>query len=198
MPVPLEWNAQRDWGFDITLEEPVITLMRDHTTLISDLARDWSSGQQGDYQHFVPNQYNFRVTILNFAFHLFINDCNIIDQPRSRDDNGKYLTASPSVYGLHTELSAMLDIYGPRLDSYIAVSATQYRPEYSVVPFSIEARDLRVDVGIPRWDTHRATDGSQTIEVGKIGELSVGGSYRYYAEPKPDHQESLNLHVEVR
>lgn len=89
MPVPLEWNAQRDWGFDITMEKPEVTLMRDHTTLISDLARDWSSGQQGDYEHFVPNHYNFRVTILNYAFHLFINDYNIIDKPNAREDNGE-------------------------------------------------------------------------------------------------------------
>jgi hypothetical protein len=97
-----------------------------------------------------------------------------------------------------TEFQAMLDIYGPRLDTYIAVSATQYRPEFSVVPFSLEARDLIVEIGVPRWDTHRGVNGEQSYEIGKIGELSVGGSYRYYAEPKPDHQESLTLHVEVR
>lgn len=92
----------------------------------------------------------------------------------------------------------MLDIYGPRLDTYIAVSATHYRPEFSIVPFSLEARDLIVKVGVPRWDTHRAFNGEQSFEVGKIGHLSVIGSYRYYAEPKPDHQENLTLHVEVR
>lgn len=92
----------------------------------------------------------------------------------------------------------MMDVYGPRLDAYIAVATTRYRPEFSVVPFSIDGRDLRVEIGVPRWDTHRASDGSQTLEVGKIGEIGVEGSYRYYAEPKPDHLETLTLHVEVR
>lgn len=92
----------------------------------------------------------------------------------------------------------MLDIYGPRLDTYIAVSATQYRPEFSIVPFTLEAQDLVVVIGVPRWDTHRAVNGEQAYEIGKIGELSVVGSYRYYAEPKPDHLESLTLHLEVR
>lgn len=90
MPTPLRWDAQRDWGFDVTLEEPDITLMRDHTTLISDLARDWSSGLQGDFHHFVPNHYNFRVTILNYGIHLFLNDFNVIDDPRTRADNGEF------------------------------------------------------------------------------------------------------------
>jgi hypothetical protein len=91
----------------------------------------------------------------------------------------------------------MADFYGPRLDAYIAVSATQYRPEFSVIPFSVEAQDIRVDLGVPPWDTHRGVDGSQDVEIGKIGHLSLDGSYRFYAEPKPDHQETLALHVEV-
>ena len=91
----------------------------------------------------------------------------------------------------------MADFYGPRLDAYIAVSATQYRPEFSVVPFSVEAEDIRVELGIPLWDTHRGVDGSLDVEIGKIGDISVEGSYRFYAEPKPDHQETLTLHLEV-
>lgn len=91
----------------------------------------------------------------------------------------------------------MADFYGPRLDAYVAVSATQYRPEFSVVPFSVEAKDIRVDLGLPLWDTHRSVDGSLNVEIGKIGDISVEGSYRFYAEPKPDHQEALTLHLEV-
>lgn len=91
----------------------------------------------------------------------------------------------------------MADFYGPRLDAYIAVSATQYRPEFSVVPFSVEARDIRVEIGLPLWDTHRGVDGTLDVEIGKIGDISVEGSYRFYAEPRPDHQETLTLHLEV-
>lgn len=91
----------------------------------------------------------------------------------------------------------MMDVYGPRLDAYIAVSATQYRPEFSVVPFTIEGQDFKVDLGIPRWDTHRFMTDNQTLEVGKIGKLTAEGSYRYYSEPKPEHQETLKLHLEV-
>lgn len=91
-----------------------------------------------------------------------------------------------------------MDVYGHRMDAYVAVGATQYRPEYSVVPFSIRARDIRVELCVPLWDTHRSFNADQVLEVGKIGELNVNGSYRYYAEPKPDHQETLLLHLQVR
>jgi hypothetical protein len=126
MPTPLRWDAQRDWGFDLTLESPDITLLRDHVTLISDLAKDWSSGSQGDFHHFVPNHYNFRINMLNYAFHLYLNDYNIVDRPQSRDDN------------------AIMDVYGPQMVSHVAVAATQYRPEFSVVPFSVDLKDARV------------------------------------------------------
>jgi hypothetical protein len=178
MPTPLQWNAQRDWGFDVTLETPDITLLRDHVTLISDLSRDWSSGVVGDFHHFVPNHYNFRLTLLNYALHLNINDYNIIDRPRSRDDN------------------AFLDMCGPAISAYVAVATTQYRPEFSVVPFTVDLSDVKVKINLPKWDTHRTFGSGEALEVGKIGYLTAKGSYRYYATPKPDHQEELVLHLE--
>ncbi|WWC57636.1 uncharacterized protein I303_100168 [Kwoniella dejecticola CBS 10117] len=178
MPTPLEWDAQRDWGMDVTLDTASISLLRDHVTLISDLAKDWSSGATvGDYHHFVPNHYNFRVSLINYDIHLYINDYNIVDAPWSRDAN------------------AFMDVYGPRLDAYVAVASTQYRPEMSIVPFSVSLADARVELCVPKWDTHRAF-GPDVLEIGKIGEVCAKGSYLYYSVPKPDHQETLDLHLE--
>jgi hypothetical protein len=180
MPTPLRWDAQRDWGLDVTLDTPDILLLRDHVTLISDLSRDWSSGVVGDFHHFVPNHYNFRVALLNYAIHLTINDFNIVDQPRSRDDN------------------AFLDVSGPSMFGYVAVGATHYRPEFSVVPFTVSLKDAKLDVNLPKWDTHRTFGTDGALEIGKIGELTAKGSYRYYATTGPDHQEALSLHLEGR
>ncbi|WVR03135.1 hypothetical protein IAU60_000125 [Kwoniella sp. DSM 27419] len=171
-------TCKRDWGMDVTLDTPSISLLRDHVTLISDLAKDWSSGAAvGDYHHFVPNHYNFRVSLINYAMHLYINDYNIIDAPWSRDTN------------------AFMDVYGPRIDAFVAVASTQYRPESSTVPFSVSLSDARVELCVPKWDTHRAF-GEETIEIGKIGLVTAKGSYLYYSAPRPDHQETLNLHLE--
>ncbi|KAK8844716.1 hypothetical protein IAR55_006566 [Kwoniella newhampshirensis] len=156
MPTPLRWNAQRDWGMDVTLDTPSISLLRDHVTLISDLAKDWSSGTTtGDYHHFVPMHYNFRVSLINYAFHMYINDYNIVDAPWSRDSN-----------------------------------------ENSTVPFTIDVSDAKVELCVPKWDTHRAF-GADRFEAGRIGQLTVSGSYLYYSAPRPDHQETLNLHMEA-
>ncbi|WVQ74514.1 hypothetical protein IAR50_004115 [Cryptococcus sp. DSM 104548] len=178
MPTPLRWNAQRDWGMDVVFDSPAISMLRDHVTLISDLAKDWSSGTTGgDYHHFVPCHYNFRVSLINYAFHLYINDYNIVDAPGSRDSN------------------AFMDVYGPRLDAVVAVASTQYRPESSVVPFTIFLSDALVEICVPKWDTHR-TFGTDVYEIGRVGDLTASGSYRYYAVARPDHEENLNLHLE--
>ncbi|ORY27357.1 hypothetical protein BCR39DRAFT_589249 [Naematelia encephala] len=178
MPTPLRWDARRDWGLDVTFSNPEVTLLRDHVTLISDLARDWSSGAVGDFHHFVPNHYNFRVSLINYAFHMLINDFNIVDRPKSRNEN------------------AFMDLCGPRIDAYVTVAATQYRPEFSVVPFSVSAQNARVELCLPGWDTHRSFGLGDTLEVGKIGDLTASGSYQYYSAPSPDHQETLILHLE--
>ncbi|KAL7425079.1 Macrophage colony-stimulating factor 1 receptor [Cryptotrichosporon argae] len=179
MPTPLQWDAQRDWGLDINLDTPDVNLLRDHVTLISDVAKDWSSGALGDFHHFVPNHYNFRISFINYAFHLFINDFNIVDVPQSREEN------------------AFVDIRGPRMDAYVAVASTRYRPEFSVIPFSVEGHDAHVDLALPKWDTHHAFSSGAALEVGKIGTVKASGSYRYYSVPKPDHQETLQLHLEA-
>ena len=83
------------------------------------------------------------------------------------------------------------------MEAYIAVGTTSYRPEFSIVPFSVNASDMRFELSVPRWDTHRSYGAEEIFEVGKIAQLEVKGSYRYYAEPKPEHQETLTLHLEV-
>lgn len=89
MPSPLVWNAHRDWVFDVTLDKPKIFLIRDHVTLITDLAKDWTSGPGGDFFHFVPVRYIFKLALNDFALHLNLNDHNIIDHPTSLEENGQ-------------------------------------------------------------------------------------------------------------
>ncbi len=91
MPTPLQWDARRDWQFDITMSQPVITLLRDHITLISDLAKDWNSGPQGDFFHFTPYDYQFKVTLSHYRLKLYVNDFNVVDYPNRDDENGKDL-----------------------------------------------------------------------------------------------------------
>ena len=95
-------------------------------------------------------------------------------------------------------VAAFMDVIGPRIDAFFAVNATQYRPELAVVPFSVHLNDARIDLSVPTWDTHRCFGTADFIEIGKIGDLTATGSYRYYSTPQSDHQETLSLHLEVR
>ncbi|KAJ9119483.1 hypothetical protein QFC24_005716 [Naganishia onofrii] len=88
MPTPLQWDARRDWTFDVNLDQVRTFLLRDHTTLIGDLAKDWNSGPTGDFDHFVPMDYQFNFSLTNFEIKLYLNDFNIINQPLTLDENG--------------------------------------------------------------------------------------------------------------
>jgi hypothetical protein len=91
-----------------------------------------------------------------------------------------------------------MDVTGPQLVGHVAVATTQYRPEFSVVPFTVDLNSARVVLCIPKWDTHRAFGEGDSFEVGQIGQVTARGSYRYYSSARPDHQENLTLHLEGR
>lgn len=87
LPSPLVWDALRTWSVDVTLAKPDISLLRDHITLVSDIAKDWTSGPPGNYEHFVPFVYAFNLTIIDYTLRLFVNDHNIINNPSTLEDN---------------------------------------------------------------------------------------------------------------
>jgi BLTP1 N-terminal region len=81
MPSPLKWNADRQWMFDVSMSRPIIHLLRDHVTLITDLSKDWSTGPSADFNRFVPITYILKVTFKDIHLHLYVNDHNVIDFP---------------------------------------------------------------------------------------------------------------------
>lgn len=89
MPSPLQWNAHREWAFDISLSKPVIYLLRDHVTLLTDLSKDWSSGPPTEYNRFVPITYVIRLAFKNFTIGLYLNDHNVIDYPLVDEQNSQ-------------------------------------------------------------------------------------------------------------
>lgn len=94
MPTPLQWNAQRQWAFDITLNNPVLHLLRDHITLLTDLGKDWASGPPTDPRFFIPMIYVVRVALVDYQAFLFLNDHNIVNFPFAQESNGETFTSS--------------------------------------------------------------------------------------------------------
>ena len=74
------------------------------------------------------------------------------------------------------------------------IDSTTFRPISSVVPFSFVAPDLSVSLTLPRWNTHSI---NPRPEIGRIGELCVTGSYRYFSDVRPDNVDKLRLDIDV-
>ena len=84
---------------------------------------------------------------------------------------------------------------GASLKTSVEIDSTTFRPLSSVVPFSFLAPDLLISLNLPRWNTHSM---NLRPEIGRIGELSVTGSYRYFSDIRPDNVDKLLLNIDVR
>jgi protein CSF1 len=68
---------------------PIIHVIRDHITLLTDLGKDWSAGSPSDFDKWIPVQYVANVSMQDFEVNLYLNDQNIITHPHARDANSK-------------------------------------------------------------------------------------------------------------
>lgn len=75
------------------------------------------------------------------------------------------------------------------------VDSTIFRPVSSVVPFTFTVPDILVSLTLPRWNTHSM---NPRPEIGRIGELTVTGSYRYFSDVRSDNVDKLRLNIDVR
>ena len=88
MPSPLRWDQQRSWIFNISMDRPVLYIIRDHINMLTDLGRDWSSGPPSDFNTFIPMIYGVNIIMNGFELNMYANDHNIIDRPLDRQENG--------------------------------------------------------------------------------------------------------------
>lgn len=89
LPSPLQWNRERSWDFNVSLDRPVLYIIRDHVNMLTDLGKDWSSGPPSNFNTFVPIIYSLNLNFHNFELNLYANDHNIIDRPLDSRENGK-------------------------------------------------------------------------------------------------------------
>lgn len=91
--------------------------------------------------------------------------------------------------------TGLLTIRGVSLKTNAEIDSTTFRPVSSVVPFSFAVPDLLISLTLPRWNTHSM---NLRPEIGRIGELSVTGSYRYFSDVRPGNVDKLRLDIDVR
>ncbi|TBU47302.1 hypothetical protein BD309DRAFT_511415 [Dichomitus squalens] len=175
LPTPLKWNGLRQWTFAISLRQPCFYLLRDHINMITDLGKDWSSGPPTDPSLFTPMIYVIDLDMHNYAINLYVNDHNIIDKPLIKEDN------------------AILTLRGTHFTHGLHMPFTKYRPNASTVSFWIEAPDIFVDLSLPRWNIFSLFPTPDRNQVGHLGMLNMSGSYRYFADVKPENADQLKL-----
>ncbi|KAK4051737.1 Macrophage colony-stimulating factor 1 receptor [Microbotryomycetes sp. JL221] len=180
LPSPLGWDASRTWKISTFMSKFDAFLLRDHITLLTDVAKDWTSGPPGDYEHFVPFMYQLDVKATDYKLRLYVNDHDIINNPSEVEDN------------------TFLIAQGPILESSVAVPSDKYRMAVSEVQFKLAAYNLNLNMSLPEWNTHASflTDRSATFAT--TPELTLNGKYRFYAQAHPNNVERLELNVSCR
>ena len=198
LPTPPLWNAERQWNFDIVLQQPTIFLLHDHINLFTDLGKDWSAGPPSQWSHFIPMLYRVRVTLKKYNLSLYLNDHNIIRSPTDPQENG-----TPLLEGLQSPYilrycSALLTLRGPSLESQVDIPSNHYRSTTTTVPFWIESSDqLEVHMTLPRWDSRYAHFTAQLSDIGRIGSLRLDASYLYHSSVRDDYLDRLRLDIHV-
>ncbi|KAH9839543.1 uncharacterized protein C8Q71DRAFT_517238 [Rhodofomes roseus] len=180
LPTPLQWNGERTWTFSVLLRRTQLFLLRDHINMLTDLGRDWSSGPPSDYHRFIPMHYVVELDLHDYELNTYVNDHNIIDKPLIKEDN------------------AILALHGMRLSTIVQIPLVKFRPEATTVSFRLEAPDMSIRLTLPRWNTYSLYPTPDRTNVGRIGFLSLDGSYRYHADVREYNVDQLKLDFAAR
>ncbi|KAF8135489.1 hypothetical protein EV363DRAFT_1395990 [Boletus edulis] len=177
LPAPLKWNAERQWSFSVSLRQPVIFLLRDHINMITDLSRDWASGEPTEWHHFVPIVYSLELHLHHFDLNLYANDQNIIDKPLIKDEN------------------TMVNLRAPRLWVSATIPSNVYLPEATTFSFAVDVPGLSICICLPKWNTQFLYNQGKEQPILRAGRFRIDGSYHYWAEVHPDNTEQLKIAI---
>ncbi|KZT72059.1 hypothetical protein DAEQUDRAFT_664662 [Daedalea quercina L-15889] len=180
LPTPLKWNGERTWTFSVLLRSTQLFLLRDHINMLTDLGRDWSSGPPSDFYRFIPMHYIVELDFYDYELNTYVNDHNIIDKPLIKEDN------------------AILALHGMRLSSAVQIPLVRLRPADTTVSFRLEVPDVSVRLTLPRWNTYSLYTFPDRTNVGRIGFLTLDGSYRYHADVREYNVDQLKLDFAAR
>ena len=170
---PVQWNALRNWTFDLDWDALELFLLRDHLFLFTDLITDWTSGSPSEYLNFVPFTYNLNLMLRSFKLYLNVNDANIIDSPVSLDSN------------------AFLVFCAASLNSKVSIPLHDFRPLHNEITFDATATSVYLELVTPAWNT--LSTFLDNKQMGRLDSLVCKGSYTYFTTTAPSNVESLLL-----
>ncbi|MCJ1309297.1 hypothetical protein MMC25_002956 [Agyrium rufum] len=159
LSVPLTWNGQRNWIFEIKARDMDVFLLRDHIFLLTDLVNDLTSGPSQAFLTFVPFTYEIRVDIPNLKIFLNSNDSNIINEPTNVKEN------------------TFIVLWSKDMTASLTLPFNTYRPSRNAVTFSVGLRHGGFQLLTPSWNTHAAF--MNTSDVALLPHVTIRGKYNY-------------------
>lgn len=130
------------------MDSAKIFLLRDHITLVQDLAKDWTSGPPVEMAYFVPFKYEFDIQLPNFQLYTYVNEHNIINEPTELDENGmlyagygrpsREIRDSITLTLLSLFMKAFIIAAGQTLSCKVVLPFVQYGPELTSISFDVE------------------------------------------------------------
>ena len=175
LSTPLEWNALREWSFDITSPELELFLIRDHIFLLTDLVSDWTSGPPGDHYTFVPFNYALNAQLPDFRIYLNTNDSNIINNPSDINDN------------------TFIVIWGRIINAKVNIPLKHFRPLTNEITFVARGQNGGFQLRVPPWKTQYTFLDNR--EIATLKDLRLDGSYNYYTSTSPTLTDTAFINV---
>ncbi|KAG9285770.1 hypothetical protein G9A89_013195 [Geosiphon pyriformis] len=172
---PLIWNESRQWLFNIDLDGAEIFLLRDHITLLQDLAKDWASSPSADLLHFIPMEYLINIRLKGIELYLYVNEHNIINNPSDIDDNAFFIIKSK------------------QLMANIVIPFLNYEQEITKIPFTVEISPGAVLMSPQISQALAAFLSNESKEFLAVANFIIEGTYQYYSFIHPNHIESLSM-----
>ena len=179
LPQPLRWEDQRTWTFNISMHEPQVKLLRDHTFLLRDLVMDWTSGPVTEMERFVPYDYKMNITMHDYRIGLYLNERNIIDKAAIAEAN------------------TMLEATGPRLHVGLVIPANAYDPPFRTLPISVEAERVSLAMTPPEWNTHAGFKTDRTRTFGYVEKVNVDITHTVFSQVTSDNVDVLTIDLDL-
>lgn len=170
---PLQWNGKAVWTFDQTSKGSKLFMLREHFTLISDLFRDFSSGEPQPYNEFRPFDYDINWKVFDFAICLNANERNIIDNPIDHTNN---------VY---------VSLKGKELNFDVHVPLDEVWRKSTDISFDLNTDEFSLMLEAPPYST--LSNFMDSPEIGKAYNFKMNASYIYYSDIELDAIDTVKI-----
>ncbi|KAJ3027813.1 hypothetical protein HDV00_010847, partial [Rhizophlyctis rosea] len=180
LPTPLHYHAPRTWTFDIQLTSLRLNLLRDHITLLTDLANDWTSGPPVGKEMFVPVEYKFCVGVEGWEWRVCGNLGNVGGGGKEGDEDS-YLT-----------------MRGKTLTAALSLPFLKFEPLATEVTFTLTTTHPTAHLDLPPHSTYGTFQTPDARFVGRAASIDIDGHYRWFREVRDGDLDSFKGDVRMK